>query len=123
MKSIKSLNYEKYISSGLTQGCPISTILYVLFKEALYSHIKSKNSIISPDLPNNNSLKILGFADDTNLFVSDNSSKLESMNAISKFEKATGAILNGNKTKIHGIGSWNSKIEWPLPGYKLVYLH
>ena len=103
------------LGRGIRQGCPMSTILYVLFKEALYSYIKSKSSIISPCLPNNKSLKILGFADDTNLFVSDNNSILESMKAISTFEKATGAILNKSKTKIYGIGSWNGKIEWPLP--------
>ena len=37
------------------------------------------------------------------------------MKAISTFKKAAGAKLNKNKTKIYGIGSWNGKIEWPLP--------
>ena len=34
---------------------------------------------------------------------------------IKRFEKATGAILNKGKTKIFGFGSWNNKIEWPIP--------
>ena len=103
------------LDRGIRQGCPLSMILYVLFKEALYSFIKANNSIKGPKLPNNNVLKILGFADDTNLFLRDNNSIIEAMNVISKFEKATGALLNKNKTKIYGIGAWNNKIEWPLP--------
>ena len=103
------------LDRGIRQGCPLSMIIYVLYKEALYSFIKSNNAIKGPQLPNNNSLKILGFADDTNLFLRDNNSIIEAMNVISKFEKATGALLNKDKTKIFGIGAWNNKVEWPLP--------
>ena len=103
------------IGRGIRQGCPLSMILYVLFKEALYCYIKSHNSIKGLEMPNNNTLKILGFADDTNLFLRDNNSIREAMNAIAKFEKATGAILNKEKTKIYGIGAWDNKIDWPLP--------
>ena len=37
------------------------------------------------------------------------------MKVIKLFETATGAILNENKTKIFGLGSWNNKVEWPIP--------
>ena len=87
----------------------LSMMIYVLFKEALYSRIKALDSIKGPELPNNNSLKILGYADDTNLLF------IEAMKVIKMFETATGAILNENKTKIFGVGSWNNKVEWPIP--------
>ena len=106
------------IGRGIRQGCPLSMMLYVLFKEALYCYIKSKNSIKGPHLPNGYSFKILGFADDTNLFLRDNNSILEAMNILYKFEKATGAKLNREKTKIYGIGAWNGRVEWPLPWIK-----
>ena len=103
------------IGRGIRQGCPLSMILYVLFKEALYCNIKSNISIKGPRLPNDKCLKILGYADDTTLFLKDNLSILEIMRVINKFEKATGAILNKDKTKIYGMGTWNNKLEWPVP--------
>ena len=102
------------IGRGIRQGCPLSMMLYVLFKEALYCHIKSNNLIKGPELPNDNSLKVLGFADDTNFLLRDNNSILESMKTIEKFEKATGAKLNKDKTKIYGLGAWKERVEWPL---------
>ena len=87
-----------YIGRGIRQGCPMSMIVYVLFKEALYCHIKSLHSIKGPELPNGNSLKILGYADDTNLILRDNVSIIEAVKIIKKFENATGAILNEEKT-------------------------
>ena len=104
-----------HIGRGVRQGCPLSMMIYVLFKEALYSRIKALDSIKGPELPNNNSLKILGYADDTNLLLRDNESIIEAMKVIKMFETAAGAILNENKTKIFGVGSWNNKVDWPIP--------
>ena len=102
------------IGRGIRQGCPLSMMLYVLFKEALYCYIKSCTVIKGIQLPNNNTLKISGYADDTNLFTIDNESITNIFNVIKKFELATGAMLNKSKTKIYGLGVWNNKIEWPI---------
>merc|ERR1712240_670343 len=90
-------------------------ILYVLFKESLYRYIKSCNTIKGIQLPNNNLLKISGYADDTNLFTVDYESILSIFNILSKFEAATGALINKRKTKIYGVGTWKNKIDWPIP--------
>ena len=103
------------IGRGIRQGCPLSMLIYILFKEALYCYIKSCNTIKGIQLPNNNTLKISGYADDTNLFTMDHESIVNIFNILRKFELATGAILNKNKTKIYGLGLWNNKIDWPIP--------
>ena len=90
-------------------------MLYIIFKESLYCYIKSCHTIKGIELPNNNSLKISGYADDTNMYTIDNESIVNIFNVITMFEAATGAILNKRKTKIYGIGAWKNKIEWPIP--------
>ena len=44
----------------------------------------------------------------------NNGSLLEVENVIIKFEQATGAILNKDKTKIFGLGKWKDRVQWPL---------
>ena len=103
------------IGRGIRQGCPLSMMLYILFKESLYCYIKSCHTIKGIELPNNNSLKISGYADNTNMFTINNESIVNIFNVITMFEAATGALLNKRKTKIYGIGAWNNKIQWPIP--------
>ena len=110
-----NLTDQFHIGKGIRQGCPLSMMIYVIFKEALYQYIKSYITIKGIQLPNNNTLKISGYADDTNLFTIDHESILNIFSIIRKFESATGAILNKNKTKIYGLGVWKNKIEWPIP--------
>ena len=102
------------IGRGIRQGCPLSMMIYVIFKEALYRYIKSCSTIKGIQLPNDNSLKISGYADDTNLFTVDYEGITSIFEVLSKFETATGALLNKRKTKIYGIGTWANKSDWPI---------
>ena len=70
-------------------------------------------------MPGNNQLKLVGYADDTNIIVRDHDSLLEIDKIISSFEVATGSRLNrNNKTKIFGLGSWKDRQQWPLDWVK-----
>ena len=44
---------------------------------------------------------------------------LASLATITQFEKATGAILNKNKTKIFGLGKWANRDQWPITWLKV----
>ena len=71
-------------------------------------------------MPDRTKLKLLGYADDTNILINSEESLIEVNNIISQFEQATGARLNRNsKTKIFGLGTWCNKTQWSLVWLKV----
>ena len=71
-------------------------------------------------MPNTTETSLLGYADDTNVFITNEESLIELEKLVSLFENATGAILNrNNKTKIFGTGKWGSREQWPITWLKV----
>jgi len=102
------------VFKSVRQGCPLSMILFVIYLEPFFRAIKENANISSPCLPGNVKISVLGFADDVNFFVSDENSVVIIAGIVSRFEKATGAKLNKEKTTIYGLGKWSQKVCWPL---------
>ena len=100
------------VERSVRQGCPMSMIAYVLFQEPLYRTMKQ--NIVPIDLPNAFRCSVLGFADDSSVFVSKDKCIKEVFKIIEQFELATGAELNRDKTSIMGLGSWKYKDIWPV---------
>ena len=67
----------------------------------------------------NSSLKVQGYADDTNFVLSDDQSVREVITMVGDFADAAGASLNINKTKIFGMGIWSGKTQWPINNIKI----
>ena len=89
-------------------------LLFVIFQEPLYRAIKNNSNIIGPNFPNNVNICIQGYADDSSVLISTDQSICEVYSEIQRFELATGAVLNKQKTSIMGIGKWSSRSRWPL---------
>ena len=71
--------------------------------------------VIRPlSLTDSSEIKVLGFADDSNLLVLDMQSLVHIIDIVRDFENATGSKLNRHKTKIFGAGSWKGRNQWPL---------
>ena len=100
------------VERSIRQGCPMSMIAYVLFQEPLYRTLKQ--NIEPMDFPNGFKCSVLGFADDSSVFVSKDNSIKEVFKIIEKFEQATGAELNHDKTNVMGLGKWKHKDIWPV---------
>ena len=109
------------IKKSVRQGCPLSMILFIIYQEPFYRMMKRKLSNMSLSLPNSLKVSVLGYADDSVIIVTCDESIVECFNVITDYEKASGAILNKNKTTILGIGSWKNKSVWPINGFKLLY--
>ncbi|CAL4102396.1 unnamed protein product, partial [Meganyctiphanes norvegica] len=105
------------IKRGVRQGCPLSMILYVLSQEPLYLAIKHTKQIKPFDLPCRPT-KLLGFADDTTIFVKNELSIWYLFGILEYFERASGIKLNMTKTKIFGFGEWRGRKIWPIPNVK-----
>lgn len=87
----------------------------MLFSRNLYRAIIGNISIRCLPLPNDNVIKILGYADDSNIFAINDQAITQIFTIVNPFENATGCRLNRNKTKIFGFGSWGNKDNWPIP--------
>ena len=108
------------VTRSVRQGCPLSMALFCVYQEPFYRAIV-KSRIIRPlCMPDRTKLKLLGYADDTNILINSEESLIEVNNIISQFEQATGARLNRHsKTKIFGLGTWCNKTQWSLVWLKV----
>ena len=124
------------ISRSMRQGCPVSPLLFVLQAEPLACAIRRSTLIRGIPLPVNNhetqnppEVKINGYVDDTQLFVSTEASLVECFNILKRFEKSSGAKVNINKTFGLYTGAWKNKIpefneiSWTNTNIKTLGIH
>ena len=118
LKDIKSqvkvngyLTEEINVTRGIRHGCPISALLYVLMAEVLGAAIRENEKIQGVKILN---LKILQYADDTEIFATTNESINEIFYIIDKYEKGTGAKINVEKTEGLWLGNWKKRTDRPF---------
>ena len=110
--------FEFNIERGVRQGCPLSPLLYVLAAETLSSAIR-KNVLIKGYTYKMHKLyplqhKISQYADDTSIAVTDIVSINELFKTLDKYQKATNAKVNKDKTEGLWVGSWRERQDTPL---------
>ena len=97
------------VRRSVRQGCPLSMSLFLIFQEPFYRAVVASRVIRPLVLPDKSEMKILGYADDSNILIRDDGSLVEILKLISDFEKAMGSKLNRAKSKIYGIGNWKNR--------------
>ena len=110
--------FEFNTERGVRQGCPLSPLLYVLAAETLSSSIR-KNILIKGYIYRMQNLHpvqhiINQYADDTNVAVTDMSSVRQLFITLGKYEKATNAKVNKDKTEALWVGNWKGRQDTPL---------
>ncbi|MGL5973487.1 MAG: reverse transcriptase domain-containing protein [Oscillospiraceae bacterium] len=86
------------VGRGIRQGCPISPFLFLLAAELLSLHIK--NSPIEGIKIVEKTLIISQLADDTSLFLRDESQIPVALSILDLFSKASGLVVNPKKSEI-----------------------
>lgn len=102
---------------GVRQGCSLSPMLYVLYIESLAIAIRRHSSIHGLPLPGGRGeVRISQYADDTTCIVSDSLSVKAVFEVCSDFSRASGALLNHDKTQGLMIGHfpihWDCPVHW-----------
>ena len=88
------------ITKSIRQGDPLSMLLFAICMEPLIHMFKYDEEICGIKKPNGETVRVIAYADDITLTVSDNRSidKIFKITAI--YEKAMGAKINHEKTEI-----------------------
>ena len=89
---------EIEITRAVRQGDPLSALLYVIIAEVLGNQIRLNQNISGVTIRNIQQ-KILQYADDTQVIVSDDSSIDEVFKQLRLYEEGTGAKINIGKTE------------------------
>ena len=83
------------VSRGVGQGCSLSPLLYILVAETIASILRQDPFIDGHQSPSGSLVKLFHYADDTTVVVSPDESRQHPFMLFDRFERASGAKLNG----------------------------
>ena len=101
------------IKRGIRQGCPLSSLLYVLCAEVLSLEIKKNENIVGFKYTNKE-FKNSCYADDLSVIVTKKYSIFALFETLENFGKATNAKTNIDKTEAIWLGNWKNNSDTPL---------
>lgn len=109
------------ITRGIRQGCPVSSLLFILSVEILAMKIRNCTSLKGHDYGKNRKVKISQYADDAMLFLNNKTEICSALTIISEFGQMAGIKLNLDKCEGMWIGKHKNKqancklfgIKWP----------
>jgi hypothetical protein len=99
------------IQRGIRQGCPLSMLLFVIIINPLLEQISKSKDINGFNLPNGNPIKVLAYADDITLILTNKQEIEEVYKIYEEYGKASGGKLNKEKTEIIAYGLIREKIQ------------
>jgi hypothetical protein len=105
---------EFQLRRSIRQGCPLSSILYALVINPLFTLINEHLSGLR--IGQRRKVACVAYADDITVIINNERDLQTLTRLITTYEKATGATINWNKTKALPLGHWNTVM--PLVGIK-----
>ena len=98
---------------GVRQGCPLSSMLYVLVIEVLAAQLRTNPNIVGFQVEQE---KIVSahYMDDTTIIIKQNRCFKEVIKELSDYEEASDAKVNYKKSKGLWTGSWKGRRNKPM---------
>ena len=117
-----TVNVNSYVSSsfsltqGVRQGCPLSTLPYILVAEVLACNIGAHSLISGLRLPHSSIPLscVSAYADDTTFVLTSTQAIAVVFVVFSLYERGAGAKLNMAKCEGLWLGSWNGCADLPV---------
>ena len=100
------LTKKIHIKRSVRQGCPLSMLLFVITAKGLAQMINTNKNIKGYKITPNQEKKLVAYADDTTLILTEPNSIQEAIKKITNYCSASGAELNQEKTEIIIMGPW-----------------
>jgi len=109
------------VTRGIRQGCPISAMLFIIVVELLSVYIKNCSDIEGLTI-NQETFVITQLADDTSIFVKDETSVANLLCVMDRFFESSGLRLNKQKCEIFILGccGQNSNVPNSISGLKCI---
>ena len=101
------------LKRGVRQGCPLSSLLYVMVIEVLALQLRMNPNIVGFTIEGE---KIVSthYMDDATIIITQNRCFKEVIKEIKEYEEASGAKVNYGKTKGLWTGSWRTRRITPI---------
>uniref|UniRef100_A0A669D6D2 Reverse transcriptase domain-containing protein n=1 Tax=Oreochromis niloticus TaxID=8128 RepID=A0A669D6D2_ORENI len=105
------------VRRGIRQGCPISGQLYSIAIEPFLCRLRSKLRGFSlPDLVQSPPVVVSAYADDVNVFITDQKDVQELQECLVLYGNASSARVNWDKSEACLVGQWDLSSIPKLPG-------
>ena len=100
------------LSRGVRQGCPLSMLLYVIAAEVLASFAIVDKRVKGVQI-GDQEIKLVNFADDTTIFLSDIDSLIRLQTILKLYEDASSSKINFNKSQALWSGNYKDRYDKP----------
>ena len=107
------LTSKIHLNRGVRQGCPLSSLLYVMVIEVLALQLRKNPNIVGFNV-GGEKIVSLHYADDAIISIIQNKCFKEVIKDLSDYELASGAKINYDKTKGLWLGKWKNREDKPL---------
>ena len=104
------LSEEFEMNCGIRQGCPFSPLAFIISLELLAIRLRHSKDIKGITLFDSDIFKILLYADDISMFLTDESDAKAVFNVIKEFSNFSSLYLNMEKSEVMGIGAYRNRV-------------
>ena len=105
------------VRSGVRQGCPLASLLYVIYLEPFLQAIRANPGVAGYPLPGagGDRLKVMAYMDDITIVATDSRSIACATKALDDFCAATGALVNREKSEMFLSPCWSEELTASFP--------